>query len=387
LVHINAAGEQDYYTEDASLYGGDGVLVHNGMLFKGKARSSTTVGNFGVWTIGKDAEGNTTLTEKWSVSANGIGRNLNEFAVDYAENLYVVGNSGEKIIAYALPYSGEVETPAASKYAFQLEGEPVDQYEVYEDEITNFVFDLESMMCYGGPSENFQVDVFLVLGEDNGDGTFALTEESSISVMGSDATFIEGYLKNIDVYAPKADAVIRCDWNGMKLEFHIAMSSAPVEATVVVVENAAVEIEKYLLFGDTYDYALKMTGVWTDAEGLDYPVLVEVPVYYPESTEPYEMMSTVTVGGWADDENWLGFGEGYLTITTADDIVTATGIVENPMAGIAIDITISGNLNQGPGSGLENATVTIKSVKMIKNGQLIIEKDGVQYNAQGAIVK
>lgn len=124
LVHINAAGEQDYYTEDAGLYGGDGVLVHNGMLFKGKARTSSTVGNFGVWTIGKDADGKVTLTEKWTVAANGIGRNLNEFAVDFAENLYIVGNSGEKIIAYALPYSGTVSTPCASKYAFSLPAPP-----------------------------------------------------------------------------------------------------------------------------------------------------------------------------------------------------------------------------------------------------------------------
>ena len=121
LVHINAEGVEDYRSEAASLYGGDGVLVHNGMLFKGKARTSGTVGNFGVWTIGKDADGKVTLTEKWSVVANGIGRNLNEFAIDYAENLYVVGNSGEKIIAYALPYSGTVSTPAAAKYAFELQ--------------------------------------------------------------------------------------------------------------------------------------------------------------------------------------------------------------------------------------------------------------------------
>ena len=122
LVHINAEGEQDYYTEDASLYGGDGVLVHDGMLFKGKARNANKVdGNFGVWIIGKDADGKVTLTEKWSVAAIGIGRNLNEFAVDYAENLYVVGNSGEMIIAYALPYSGKVSTPAAAKYAFELQ--------------------------------------------------------------------------------------------------------------------------------------------------------------------------------------------------------------------------------------------------------------------------
>ena len=384
LAHINAAGVQDYYTEDASLYGGDGVLVHNGMLFKGKARSSSTVGNFGVWTIGKDAEGNTTLTEKWSVSANGIGRNLNEFAVDYAENLYVVGNSGEKIIAYALPYSGEVETPAASKYAFQLEGKTEVEYEVYEDEITNLVIDYDNMLLIGGPSANLEVDVYLGLGDyDRNTDKFALLPESSVAIRGIDATFVEGWA-SVDGIAQTANAVVRCVWNEMNIELHLAMSAATIEPTVVVVENAAIEVEKVLLFGDMYDYALKMTGTWTDAEGLNYPVLVEVPVYYPEATEPYEIYSTVTVGGWDDDENWLGFGEGYLTITEEGNKITAAGIVENAWAGIAIDITISGNLTT---TGIENATVTVKSVKMIKNNLLIIEKDGVQYNVQGAVVK
>ena len=112
-----------------------------------------------------------------------------------------------------------------------------------------------------------------------------------------------------------------------------------------------------------------------------------MPVYYPEATEPSEIMSTVTVGGWGDNDPWLGFGEGTLTVTTVNGVVTATGIVQNPMAGIAIDITISGNLPQGPGTALENATVVIKSIKKIQNGQLIIVKDDVQYNAQGAVVK
>ena len=165
------------------------------------------------------------------------------------------------------------------------------------------------------------------------------------------------------------------------------MSSAPIEATVVVVENAVVEVEKHLLFGDTYDYSLKMTGTWTDAEGLDYSVLVEIPVYYPEATEPSEVMSTVTVGSWDEGANWLGFGEGTLTVTTVGTTVTAAGIVENPMAGIAIDITISGSLSQGPGTALENATVTIKTVKMIKNNQLIIRKGDVEYNVQGQVIK
>ena len=386
LVHINKDGVEDYKELRH-------MTRNAGFRFNHDFTKVIIAGNNGaskkatIYAISEDANGAPVLTQETVIDMSAVGANLNDFAWDYAGNLYACGNSSEKLAAWAMPYSGTVETPAASKYAFQLEGEPEVQYEVYEDEITNLVFDLESMTCYGGPSEAFQVGVFLVLGEDNGDGTFALDEESSISVQGSDATFIEGYLKNIDVYAPKADAVIRCDWKGTKLELHLAMSAAPIEATVVVVENAVVEVEKFEIFEGMYEHSLKMTGVWTDAEGLDYSVLVEIPVYYPEATEPTEVMSTVTVGSWDEGANWLGFGEGYLTITTVDDIVTATGVVENPSFGIAIDITISGSLSQGPGTALENATVVIKSIKKIQNGQLIIEKDGVQYNAQGAIVK
>ena len=386
LVHINKDGVEDYKELRH-------MTRNAGFRFNHDFTKVIIAGNNGaskkatIYAISEDANGAPVLTQETVIDMSAVGANLNDFAWDYAGNLYACGNSSEKLAAWAMPYSGKVETPAASKYAFQLEGEPEVQYEVYEDEITNLVFDLESMTCYGGPSENFQAHVFLVLGEDNGDGTFALTDESSISVQGSDATFIEGYLANIDVYAPKADAVIRCDWNGMKLELHLAMSAAPIEATVVVVENAVVEVEKFEIFEGMYEHSLKMTGVWTDAEGLDYSVLVEIPVYYPEATEPTEVMSTVTVGSWDEGANWLGFGEGYLTITTVGDVVTATGVVENPSFGIAIDITISGSLSQGPGTALENATVVIKSIKKIQNGQLIIEKGGVQYNAQGAIVK
>ena len=275
-------------------------------------------------------------------------------------------------------------------FEYELKGE-VSEYEKYEDEITNLVIDLDNLVLIGGPSANFQVDVYLGLGDYNrNDDTYQLIPESSIAVMGQDATFIEGYAYEIDAFTPSAKAVVRCEWNGMKLEFHLTMTAAPLEATVVVVENAVVEVEKYLLWGDMYDYALKMTGEWVnEADGLTYPVLVEVPVYYPEATEPSEIMSTVTVGGWGDNDPWLGFGEGTLTVTTVDGVVTATGIVQNPMAGVAIDITISGKLPQdpGPGTGIEDVEVEVKAVKLIKNGQLIINRDGKMYNAQGAIVK
>ena len=259
------------------------------------------------------------------------------------------------------------------------------EYQVYEDAITNLVIDYDNLLLIGGPSDAFQVEVVLGLGDfDRNTGAYQLLPASTISVMGSEATFIDG-VASVDGIEQSATAVVHCTWNGMAIEFHLTMTSAPMEATKVVVENATVEIEKVLLFGDMYDYALKMTGVWHNEEdGLDYPVLVEVPVYYPEATEPSTIFSTVTVGGWGDEDPWLGFGEGDLTITTVDNVITATGIVQNPMAGVAIDITISGKLET---TALENLQVTVKPVKMIQNGQLIIKKGDVQYNANGAVIK
>ena len=388
LAHYNDAGVLDYAVYNGNENGFSGSSTRGALVYDAE-RQLLAQGRNGmveVYSVVYDAEtGVPALTLVTTTPS--VGNNIDGLAFDYAGDLYVVNSSKEKFQKFAMPTDNNVcTTPAASKYAFQVEGGEIPEPELYEDVITNMTFDLENMVIIGGPSENFQIDVYLVLGEDDGSGEFQLTEESSVAVMGSDATFMEGVAYEIDPYAPAALVDVVVEWNGTIYQFHLTMSAAPMEATVVVVENAVVEVEKYLLFGDTYDYSLKMTGVWYDAEGLNYPVLVEVPVYYPESTEPYEMMSTVTVGGWADDENWLGFGEGYLTITTVGNVVTATGIVENPMANVAIDITISGEL-KGEGTGLENATVTVKAVKTIKNGQLIITRDGKEYNAQGAILK
>ena len=41
----------------------------------------------------------------------------------------------------------------------------------------------------------------------------------------------------------------------------------------------------------------------------------------------------------------------------------------------------------GPTTALDNIAVEGKAVKAIVNGQLIIIKNGVQYNAQGQVVK
>ena len=262
------------------------------------------------------------------------------------------------------------------------------EYMVIEDNVTNLIIDLESMAIIGGPSTMWQVEVFLGIGEEDGNGKFALTEESSVAIMGFDARFIDGYAYDIDVNAPAAKVVLHVEDSGFFYEIRLDMTYTPAEAIVVVVEDATVQIDTIPLFGDVVDYALKMTAEWTYAEdGVTYPVLVEVPVYYPEATEPSEMTCTVTIGGMGDTDPWLGFGEGTLTITTVDGVVTAKGLVSNPYTGVAFDVTVSGKLPQGSGTGLDNVQVEVKALKTIKNGQLIIVRDGKEFNAQGAVVK
>ena len=293
-------------------------------------------------------------------------------AVAVAENVLTI-----TLVADATIYTLNVE----------LESEP--DYMVIEDNITNLVIDLENMAIIGGPSTMWQVEVFLGLAEDdNMDGQWSLSPESSVAIMGFDARLIDGYVYDIDVNAPAAKAVLYVEDSGFFYEIKLNMTSTPTEAIVVVVEDATVTIDTIPLFGDQVDYALKMTADWTYAEdGVTYPVLVEVPVYYPEATEPSEMTCTVTIGGMGDDDPWLGFGEGTLTITTEGGVVTAKGIVANPYTGVAFDVTVSGNLPQGPGTGLDNININAKPVKMIKNGMLIINKGGREFNAQGAMIK
>ena len=261
---------------------------------------------------------------------------------------------------------------------------------VVEDTITNLVFDYESTAFIGGPSEAYQVEVFLVLGEDKLNGTWTLSEETAIAVDGEDAIFIEGTVSNIDLGIPAADAVIVAEVGGQLYEFHLNMiGGAPEDAIVIEVADANIKVNKSLqysdpIMGDMYEYSLTITADWTYAEdGLTYPILVEVPVYYPEATEPSDILCAVTVGNIAG--NWLGFAEGDLTITTAEGVVTVKGIVANSGTGVAFDLTISGKLPVE--SAVDNVVVDGNIVKTFENGQLVIIKNGVKVNASGAVVK
>lgn len=128
-------------SKDADNYnGGSGVKIHkayNGeeWVFKGVANTD----KFQIYKVtSRDADGTPYIKVIWDggFTGSGIGTRCNDFAVDYAENLYIVGNRGERILAFKLPYSGTISTPAASKYSFELES-------VYGDpQLAPFAYDL-----------------------------------------------------------------------------------------------------------------------------------------------------------------------------------------------------------------------------------------------------
>ena len=153
LGHVKLDGTTaDYTNYNAEFYGGAGLLVYkstynnsnyNGSthtwLIKGRQNTATD-GKFGIFLVSTEANGNTTVTRfdntggrpNWQdVVVNGIGRCLNDFAIDYAENLYVIGNhsdavaNGGLVRAFAMPYCGEKTTTVRDEYKFQLKGQAI----------------------------------------------------------------------------------------------------------------------------------------------------------------------------------------------------------------------------------------------------------------------
>ena len=124
LVHINKDGVEDYKKVWSNVCKA-GIRFNNNFEKLLVAGNNTTGGSgetkkATLYTVSKDAEGKPKLTKDLIIDMSTIGTSLNDFAFDYAGNLYVCGNVNEKVAVWAMPYSGKVVTPASSKYAFEL---------------------------------------------------------------------------------------------------------------------------------------------------------------------------------------------------------------------------------------------------------------------------
>jgi hypothetical protein len=80
--------------------------------------------------------------------------------------------------------------------------------------------------------------------------------------------------------------------------------------------------------------------------------------------------------------------EGYMaaSVTAGNEaVVPVEDVYSFTMPGQAV--TVSATFEVDPTTAISNTNANVKAVKVVRNGQLFIEKNGVIYNAQGAAVK
>jgi hypothetical protein len=172
----------------------------------------------------------------------------------------------------------------------------------------------------------------------------------------------EAYVTTVDADGNPAMSISLSAWEAEAAEYDVVITNA------TVTEN-------------TSGYNIDLTGEW---EGHD--IKVEV---CDELTAETILANFFIDGGIMNDGDQA---EGTVEATVNEGVVTITGTFECLGSGAVYNVTISGTLPveeepEGPATALENLDTTVAPAKAIVNGQLVIIKNGVQFNAQGAVVK
>lgn len=261
----------------------------------------------------------------------------------------------------------------ATVYSFELK--------VSEDDVAYTTVEISNLVVtpYGAydllEGEDSYTGISVVLGVDAEGNVIEGSEvswyNSSLPIISS-TTITKFYSEELatDVYTGKV--IVEFYGEPMGLDLTMYNGGVSNEVIDVIVTDAQFTVDTYPDgMGGTYQ-VVDMVAQWGDGElsvmGLDLEF------------EGFMMISYETED---DFFSWMSYSA---TVTTENNVVTIAGEFDCMYTGNTYNVNISGQL-PGDGTGLENIQVEAKPVKMIKNGQLIIEKNGVQYNVNGAVVK
>ena len=100
---------------------------------------------------------------------------------------------------------------------------------------------------------------------------------------------------------------------------------------------------RYMGWGSEYYLALSLEGTWSDGTET-YPVLLEITDGYDPTTTSGTAAVSLTIGGWGDDDPWLGNAEGEISYTLSGQNITLNGKIESPWMGIYWDVTLTGTI-------------------------------------------
>lgn len=209
--------------------------------------------------------------------------------------------------------------------------------------------------------------------------------------------FADGYAEVYDVYldytlidmAPNTVAVYSLDEENNLAKFEgtfingidtlvISMTGAPYVDPSTIVPTDTVNIDMYE--GQIY---LKY-GMYLIIEGKNKDYNLEIMLLVDNAhegvtTADFAEASILTVNA---DASQISFLHGTLTVNETDDTATA-GLLGSDHVWYNIMVTTK----EAPVSAVDNITTTVAPQKVIRNGQLIIIKNGVEYNVVGAVIK
>lgn len=286
---------------------------------------------------------------------------------------------GEEVVSTENPYTFTVTADVALVANFKAV-EPEIEWIEMPLEITNLVTVVMEVggakyLQLAGRNDMNDADVTLFLNNyaDVDDDYEVNAENSYMTFGGMEFTVIEGVMTQTSetdkgtIYTGTVYASVTDEEEGgtMYVKFALTMYAAP--ATVLVLTDAIVAINEKLGTLTFNVVTGEGEGYYAELAGYTAPGVHEGPQIC--------VFMTPEVAAYAN----------YVETSVVDGVITLTGEFTS-LNGPKFDLTISGKL-PGSGTALENIAVEGKAVKAIINGQLIIIKNGVQYNAQGQVVK
>ena len=209
--------------------------------------------------------------------------------------------------------------------------------------------------CANGYAEVYDVflDYTLIDMAPNTVAVYSLDEENNLAKF--EGTFING-----------VDTIV------------ISMTGAPYVDPSTIVPTDTIDINMYE--GQIYlKYNMFLT---IEGKNKDYNLEIMLLVdnaHEGVTTASFAEASILTVNA---DASQISFLHGTLTVNETDDTATA-GLLGSDHVWYNIMVTTK----EAPVSAVDNITTTVAPQKVIRNGQLIIIKNGVEYNVVGAVIK
>ena len=223
----------------------------------------------------------------------------------------------------------------------------------------------------------------LTFGVNAADGT--LMEESSIVFGGEVLPIVSSEPVTVEfneevqtnVYTVRVVVEMRDGKVGFEFNMYTAADSGDsTEPVIIAVVGATASVSN--------DGWLVINGTWNEL-----PFVLKVAGYEDTPYKEYTgtQVGEMEFGEWGVTESDFGFADAVTVIKNGDNL-DIMGLFESLSSGTTYNVSVSASFAAvDPETAVDNINASVAPAKMIVNGQLIIVKDGVKFNAAGAVVK